>query len=45
VTHGKGIVISTGTPISNTMTEMYTLIRYLMPETELRKMKLDTFDK
>jgi hypothetical protein len=45
VTHGKGIVMSTGTPISNTLTEMYTLMRYMMPESELIKMKLDTFDK
>ncbi len=29
---GGGIVFSTGTPISNTMAEMYTLMRYLAPE-------------
>src|SRR5205807_2302751 len=30
--HGGGIVFATGTPISNTMAEMYTLLRYLAPE-------------
>ena len=30
---GGGIVFATGTPISNTMAEMYTLQRYLAPET------------
>ncbi len=29
VTGGKGIVFATGTPISNSMTEMYTIQRYL----------------
>ncbi len=29
---GKGVVFATGTPISNTMAEMYTLQRYLAPE-------------
>lgn len=29
---GGGIVFATGTPISNTMAEMYTLSRYLAPE-------------
>lgn len=29
---GKGVVFATGTPISNTMAEMYTLSRYLAPE-------------
>ena len=30
--HGGGIVFATGTPISNTMAEMYTMMRYLAPE-------------
>lgn len=30
ITHGKGIVFATGTPISNSMTELYTVMRYLM---------------
>jgi len=29
---GGGVVFATGTPISNTMAEMYTLMRYLAPE-------------
>jgi N12 class adenine-specific DNA methylase len=29
---GRGVVFATGTPISNTMAEMYTLERYLAPE-------------
>ena len=29
---GRGMVFATGTPISNTMAEMYTLQRYLAPE-------------
>ena len=28
-THGKGVVFATGTPISNSMTELYTMQRYL----------------
>jgi N12 class adenine-specific DNA methylase len=31
--HNGGILFATGTPISNTMAEMYTLQRYLAPET------------
>src|SRR5579871_4299249 len=29
---GDGVVFATGTPISNTMAEMYTLMRYLAPQ-------------
>ena len=43
VTGGKGIVFATGTPISNSMTEMYTIQRYLQYST-LRKMGLEHFD-
>lgn len=28
---GRGVVFATGTPISNTMAEMYTMLRYLAP--------------
>jgi N12 class adenine-specific DNA methylase len=28
---GRGVVFATGTPISNTMAEMYTMLRYLSP--------------
>jgi N12 class adenine-specific DNA methylase len=38
-----GIVFATGTPISNTMAEMYTLQRYLAPET-LRAAGVEHFD-
>lgn len=43
ITGGKGIVFATGTPISNSMTEMYTIQRYLQHGT-LRKMGLEHFD-
>ena len=29
ITHGKGVTFATGTPISNSMTELYTMMRYL----------------
>ena len=29
---GRGVVFATGTPISNTLAEMYTMMRYLAPE-------------
>lgn len=32
VTNGKGIVFATGTPISNSMTELFTMQRYLQPD-------------
>lgn len=43
--HGgdKGVVFATGTPISNSMSEMYTMQSYLQKE-QLRKLGLDTFD-
>jgi N12 class adenine-specific DNA methylase len=40
---GGGIVFATGTPISNTMAEMYTLQRYLAPET-LKAAGVEHFD-
>ena len=43
LTGGRGIVFATGTPISNSMTEMYTMQRYLQYET-LRKQGLTHFD-
>ena len=33
VTGGRGVIFATGTPISNSMTEMYTLMRYLQYST------------
>ncbi len=41
--HDGGIVFATGTPISNTMAEMYTLQRYLAPET-LKAAGVEHFD-
>ncbi len=40
---GGGVVFATGTPISNTMAEMYTLQRYLAPET-LKAAGVEHFD-
>ena len=33
ITHGKGVTFATGTPISNSMTELYTMMRYLQHDT------------
>ena len=43
ITGGKGIVFATGTPISNSMTEMYTIQRYLQYNT-LKEKGLEHFD-
>ena len=43
ITGGRGVIFATGTPISNSMTEMYTLMRYLQYNTLLEK-KLTHFD-
>lgn len=43
ITGGKGTVFATGTPISNSMTEMYTIQRYLQYHT-LEKQDLIHFD-
>lgn len=43
LTGGKGIVFATGTPISNSMTEMYTMQRYLQYDT-LKQQGLLHFD-
>jgi N12 class adenine-specific DNA methylase len=40
---GRGAVFATGTPISNTLAEMYTMLRYLAPEM-LSERKVDHFD-
>ena len=40
---GHGVTFATGTPISNTMCEMFTMMRYLDPE-GLRQRGLDHFD-
>ena len=43
MTGGKGIVFATGTPVSNSMTELYTMQRYLQYDT-LKKNGLEHFD-
>ena len=42
-TGGKGVVFATGTPVSNSMTELYTVMRYLQYST-LQQKKLTHFD-
>lgn len=39
----KGVVFATGTPVSNSMTELYTMQRYLQPKT-LEELGLTNFD-
>lgn len=43
ITGGKGVIFATGTPISNSMVELYTMQRYLQYNT-LRKHHLQNFD-
>ena len=43
ITGGKGITFATGTPVSNSMTELYTMQRYLQNDA-LEKMGLSAFD-
>jgi hypothetical protein len=43
ITHEKGIVFATGTPISNSMTELFTMQRYLQPA-RLKSEGLKFFD-
>jgi len=42
-TGGRGVIFATGTPLSNSMTEMYTLMRYLQYNT-LQQKGLTHFD-
>lgn len=44
LTGGRGVVFATGTPISNSMVELYTMQRYLQYET-LRDMGMENFDE
>lgn len=43
LTAGRGVVFATGTPVSNSMTEMYTMQRYLQYDT-LKKQNMTHFD-
>ncbi len=40
---GRGVVFATGTPVANTMAELYNMQRYLQPE-ELKERGIDNFD-
>ncbi len=43
ITGGKGVTFATGTPVSNSMVELYTIMRYLQYDT-IQKMGLGHFD-
>lgn len=43
INQGRGVVFATGTPISNSMSEMYVMQRYLQPMV-LKRLGLDFFD-
>ncbi len=43
ITEGKGVIFATGTPISNSMTELYTMQRYLQYN-KLLEQNLENFD-
>jgi len=43
ITGGKGVVFATGTPVSNSMTELYTMMRYLQSDT-LSRLGMQNFD-
>jgi hypothetical protein len=43
ITENKGVVFATGTPVSNSMTELYTMMRYLQHDT-IRQKGLSHFD-
>lgn len=44
LTDGKGCIFSSGTPVSNSMTELYTLMRYLQADT-LKDLGIEHFDE
>lgn len=44
ITNYKGLVFATGTPISNSMSELYTMQRYLQPHT-LKQLGISNFDE
>lgn len=43
INNGRGVVFATGTPVSNSMSEMYVMMRYLEPDV-LRDMGVSDFD-
>ena len=42
--NGKNVVFATGTPISNTMAEMWTFLRFLLPKSEMSRLQMNNFD-
>lgn len=44
LTGGKGCIYASGTPVSNSMTELYTLMRYLQADT-LKDLGIEHFDE
>ena len=40
---GQGVVFATGTPVSNSLAEMYHMMRYLMPA-QMKEMGFESFD-
>ena len=42
--NNRNVIFATGTPISNTMAEMWTFMRYLLPESEIERLDLNIFD-
>ena len=44
ITGGRGTTFASGTPISNSMSEMYTLMRYLQAD-KLKEMGINSFDR
>ena len=43
INNGRGVVFATGTPVSNSMTELFVMMRYLEPQ-ELERQGLSDFD-
>lgn len=41
--NGKGLVLSTGTPVSNSLAEVFNLMKYIQPE-QLRQRNISSFD-
>ncbi|MCM1381248.1 MAG: YodL domain-containing protein [Muribaculaceae bacterium] len=44
ITGGRGVTFASGTPISNSMSEMYTLMRYLQAD-KLAELGINSFDR
>ncbi len=42
--NGKGVVFATGTPVSNSLSELYVMMKYLEPQV-LKEIGINTFDE